>query len=206
MTSKTKHRKRVHSRHHPNQGPRKTQAKKVPTVRGGISQEKKMGDYEKQRQQRLAEYRKQQEQKLTNHDVLLQNIKKNLPTLKKLYQEACGGWSYEDRIYRYYHHSFKVYGLQDLTSEMSKALADLAPSGCEVNEDFVDIVAEGSDKEFRISHNRAWGYYVRPILEAFFHAKFFLEMAIKYGEELEKAPDLLPSGWAALLYFYNLRY
>ncbi len=32
-----------------------------------------------------------------------------------------------------------------------------------------------------------------------------LEMAVKYGRKLEKAPELLPSGWAALLCLYNLR-
>lgn len=41
--------------------------------------------------------------------------------------------------------------------------------------------------------------------EAFFHARFFLKMAVKYGEELDEAPSTLPSGWAALLYLYNLR-
>jgi hypothetical protein len=43
------------------------------------------------------------------------------------------------------------------------------------------------------------------MLEAFFHARYFLEMAVKYGRELELPPTLLPSGWAALLYLYNLR-
>jgi hypothetical protein len=45
----------------------------------------------------------------------------------------------------------------------------------------------------------------RPIVEAFFHARFFLEMAVRYGNELDKAPHMLPSGWAALFYLYELR-
>lgn len=41
--------------------------------------------------------------------------------------------------------------------------------------------------------------------EAFFHAKYFLEMAVKYGKELDKIPDEeRPSGWAGLLCFFNL--
>jgi hypothetical protein len=32
-----------------------------------------------------------------------------------------------------------------------------------------------------------------------------LEMAVKYGKELERPPNFLPSGWAALLYLYDLR-
>jgi hypothetical protein len=38
----------------------------------------------------------------------------------------------------------------------------------------------------------------RPILEAFFHAWFFLEMAVRYAD-LEKPPQILPSGYVALL-------
>ena len=50
-----------------------------------------------------------------------------------------------------------------------------------------------------------WLAVTRPILEAFFHALYFLEMAVKYGKELKYPPNRLPSGWASLLYLYNLR-
>jgi len=50
-----------------------------------------------------------------------------------------------------------------------------------------------------------WLSATRPKLEAFFHAKFMLEMAVKYGSELKEPPQGLPSGWAALLYLYDLR-
>ena len=45
----------------------------------------------------------------------------------------------------------------------------------------------------------------RRIAEAFFHAHYFLEMLVKYGNELKFPPNMLPSGWAAVLYLYNLR-
>ena len=45
----------------------------------------------------------------------------------------------------------------------------------------------------------------RPILEAFFHARYFLEMVCKYGRKLKAPPQVLPSGWAAVLYLYQLR-
>jgi hypothetical protein len=45
----------------------------------------------------------------------------------------------------------------------------------------------------------------RPIIEAFFHARYMLEMAVSYGKELERPPSVLPSGWAALLYLFDLR-
>jgi hypothetical protein len=42
------------------------------------------------------------------------------------------------------------------------------------------------------------------MVEAFFHARFFLEMAVRYAH-LEQPPNPLPSGYAALLYLYDLR-
>lgn len=50
-----------------------------------------------------------------------------------------------------------------------------------------------------------WTAATRPMLEAFFHARYFLEMVCKYGETLKSAPGLLPRGWASVLYLYNLR-
>ena len=44
----------------------------------------------------------------------------------------------------------------------------------------------------------------RPIVEAFFHARYFVEMAVRYAR-LDEPPSLLPSGYAALLCLYGLR-
>ena len=43
------------------------------------------------------------------------------------------------------------------------------------------------------------------VLEAFWHADYMLRMAVRYGQELDEAPSLLPSGWAALLHLYGIR-
>lgn len=56
-----------------------------------------------------------------------------------------------------------------------------------------------------MEHNRRWLEVTRPMLEAFWHTRFFVEMAVKYGQELDEPPSVLPSGWAALLYLYELR-
>jgi len=53
--------------------------------------------------------------------------------------------------------------------------------------------------------NRRWLEVTRPIVEAFFHAQYFLEMAVRYGRQLKRPPRQLPSGWAAFLYLYDLR-
>ncbi|MBF0227908.1 MAG: hypothetical protein HQK76_20885 [Desulfobacterales bacterium] len=136
--------------------------------------------------------------------LLFSNIKNKLPELAQLLAECCDHWEYEDLVYRFYHQSFKVYGLQQRTKQIVDNLQSLLPN-CELNEWFVLIVNEGTGKEFKKEDNRQWLKVTRPILEGFFHAKYFLEMAVKYGNELEYPPRMLPSGWASLLYLYNLR-
>lgn len=46
---------------------------------------------------------------------LLNSAKARLPRLQKLLAEVSSHWGYEDPIYRFYHHSFKVYGVQKQT-------------------------------------------------------------------------------------------
>jgi len=135
---------------------------------------------------------------------LLSNIKHQLPRLEELLAEVESHWGIEDGFYRFYHQSFKVYPVQQTTHEICDALQNLLP-GRPMNEWFCRIIADGAVGEFDNSHNQDWLQHTRPILEAFFHAHFFLKMAIKYGRELPSAPDCLPSGWAAVLYLFDLR-
>lgn len=171
---------------------------------------------------------------------LFKNIKERLPELESMLQEYSvnfapvmgekGHWTYEDPIYRFYHHSFKVLRLQEDTIKIVEMLKSLLP-GQELNKMFMRIIEDGTaissvklpydiitffgdrvrelksdDKGMPIEElNMNWEKYTRPILEAFFHAKFMLEMAVKYGKTMEYPPNCLPSGWAALLYLYNLR-
>jgi hypothetical protein len=137
---------------------------------------------------------------------LLANIQAKLPALIKLRDDVNSHWVYEDLVYRFYHQSFKVYFIQRETQRIVETLRSLAPNGATVNSWFEEIYQGGANgKQFDEEHNKDWTKHSRPFLEAFFHAKFFLEMAVKYGEKLKEAPETLPSGWAALLYFYNIR-
>lgn len=136
--------------------------------------------------------------------ALFAQLQKNLPALEGLLLTCSDHWGYEDPIYRFYHQSFKVYYLQQRTLEIVQALRGLAPL-LPLNEWFMHIVEEGTGKSFKQEDNQNWLAVTRPILEAFFHAHFFLKMAVKYGKELKAPPRLLPSGWAALLYLYDLR-
>lgn len=136
--------------------------------------------------------------------ALLSNIKERLPELEALRDQAASHWHGEDGYYRFYHQSFKVYGLQTDTERIVAALRSLLPER-ELNEWFLSIVGEGTGKTFAMEHNSRWLAETRPILEAFFHAKTMLELVVKYGCELEAVPRMLPSGWAAALYLYRLR-
>lgn len=125
-----------------------------------------------------------------------------LPALRRLLEDCAA--AEEDGLYRFYHQSFKVYALQDCTRRMTEALQELAPDR-PLHASFVAIVRSGTGLNFESEHNAHWMEITRPILEAYQHAKFFLEMAVKYGSELERPPNLLPSGWAAVLHLYGLR-
>ncbi len=136
---------------------------------------------------------------------LLANIKAELPGLEALLAEADDHSGIEDGVYRFYAGSFKVYDrLLPLTLRMVAALQDLLPDR-PLNEDFRQILTEGTGKTFGSSHNEDWLRHTRPIVEAIFHAQYFLRMACKYGRELDTEPNVMPSGWAALLGLFDLR-
>lgn len=135
---------------------------------------------------------------------LFGNIKASLAELEKLLEKNSGMWGYQDPLYRFYHQSYKVYNVQQATLEIVEKLKSLVP-GREMNEWFMQIVREGTGMVFTDEDNENWLSVTRPIVEAFFHARFFLEMVVKYGKEMEYPPHALPSGWAAVLYLYNLR-
>jgi hypothetical protein len=125
-------------------------------------------------------------------------------SLEKLLAKHSSDWGYEDPVYRFYHQSYKVYSLQGSTLEIVDALHALAPAR-PLNASFTQLVRRGTGKEFELEHNEHWVEETAPIVEAFFHARFFLEMAVRYAKTLQRPPVLLPSGWAALLYLFDLR-
>ena len=136
-------------------------------------------------------------------EQLLSNIKQRLPQLEPLLEQTESHWGIEDGFYRFYHQSFEVYPVQQATDEICSVLQGLSPRP--MNAWFLEIIAAGTGIKFDDSHNRDWLRHTRPILEAFFHAQYFLKMAVKYGRELQSVPNCLPSGWAAVLYLFDLR-
>ncbi|MBI2806155.1 MAG: hypothetical protein HYX68_14330 [Planctomycetes bacterium] len=135
---------------------------------------------------------------------LLAQIAANMPALEELLENCNDHWGYEDPIYRFYHQSFKVFWLQGQTERIVAQLQALAPTR-PLNATFIEIIKAGTGKSFKNEANATWTQTTRAILEAFFHARFFLEMVCRYGKDLKSPPQELPSGWAAVLYLYGLR-
>jgi len=136
--------------------------------------------------------------------ALFRNLKAGLPDLVVLLEEVSSHWGYEDPLYRFYHQSSKLYEVQNSTLHIVAALKALLPER-QMNAWFRGIVSAGTGKDFDVSHNQRWLAETRPIVEAFFHARYFLEMAVRYGSTLDAPPNRLPSGWASILYLYDLR-
>ena len=126
---------------------------------------------------------------------LLSVAKSKLPELKALLASVSDHWHYEDPVYRLYHGSFKVLHAQPTILKIVETLQSLAPH-LRLNPDFLEIMAEGTSKPPSST---------RAVIEALFHARHMLLMLCKYVEELTEPPPALPSGWATVLYLYNIR-
>jgi len=136
---------------------------------------------------------------------LLASFKARLPQLKALLAKVESHWRMEDMFYRFYHHSFKVFYMQNDTAEIVKLLREFAGKRG-LSKAFLDIVENGAKQKFSWeTTNKNWAAETQPILEAFFHAHYFLKLICQYAEQLEYAPCQLPSGWAVVLYLYNTR-
>jgi hypothetical protein len=135
--------------------------------------------------------------------TLLENLRRRRPELEALLEQSSDHWGFEDPVYRFYHQSFKLYALQQRTEGIVRELASLVPHR-PLHAWFREIVDAGSGRRFTPEDNAHWTQVTRPILEAFFHARYFLDMAVRYAH-LEAPPNPLPSGYAALLSLYGLR-
>ena len=126
-----------------------------------------------------------------------------LPKLEALHEEVHSHWGIEDLLYRQYDGLFKVYAAQRLTSRIATALQEIMPEQ-ELDTMFRKIVTAGTEKPYTSTTNSNWESETRPIIEALFHATYFLDMTVKYAKE-EHYVSPIPSGWAAVLTLYRLR-
>lgn len=136
--------------------------------------------------------------------ALLRAVKRDHDVLTALLARHSSEAGYDDPIYRLYHQSWKVLFLQDSTLAIVDALRALAPDR-PLNPWFAQIIEDGTTTHEVPSTQDEWLSATRPVAEAFFHARYFLEMAVRCGRELDAPPQLLPSSWAALLTLFGLR-
>ncbi|MBI4416682.1 MAG: hypothetical protein HY557_06845 [Euryarchaeota archaeon] len=125
---------------------------------------------------------------------LLKAIKRHIPELKEWASDYVESpWGYEDGMYRFYHHSFKVMALRGAAEKAVDLFRRIGPR--RLNPDFETIVRRSMTDDAKAS----------DVVMAFLHTKYFVEVMIRYGTELEEPPSVLPSGWASVLYLYNMR-
>ncbi len=137
-------------------------------------------------------------------ELLLNKIKANLAEIERLYKNFIP--FEEDYIYRFYHQSFKVFGAVEEIRAARILFEKIAPDGIKINYWYSQITDEAIGKSFDWEKTNAdWLNETRPILEAFWHSKYFLEQMISCANNLDESSQILPSGWAAVLYLYNLR-
>jgi hypothetical protein len=154
---------------------------------------------------------------LVEEQKLVDTIRARLPELQALLAETTRAGF--DRFYRLYHQSFKVLGLQGDTQNIVAALRALAPHR-PLNDWFETIVRDGAAQGFDDDTNDNWLPCMRPVLEAYFHAREFLTLICWYGQNPDSRSErwsstkddgspvehaALTSGWAAVLYLYNMR-
>ncbi len=88
-----------------------------------------------------------------------------------------------------------------------KSLSERERRRQESEQRLIDNISAAREDLFRLLEemNDRWLQETRPIVEAFFHAKYFLDMICRYADEVKEPQQLLPSGWASVLYLYGLR-
>jgi hypothetical protein len=153
------------------------------------------------------EQRKIFEEQTRKGDILLSNIKRERQNLEKILALTEDHWGEEDMIYRFYHGSFKVYRIQGLTEMIYDSLQKISPHKDKniLNQEYRKIIQRSRNQK---QSNNICLENCGPILEAFFHSKYFLEMAVKCGKRYSRhkhIPQRVYSGWAALLELYGIR-
>jgi hypothetical protein len=137
-------------------------------------------------------------------DKLLSRIKARRDTLNSIHKSLTE--LEPELLYRYYHQSFKVFSFKEIIRRSKTSFEDLAPEGKPLNEWFLTIINYALEAEFDgETTNKNWLAETRPLLEALWHCKFFVEQMLSSADSLDRAPMTLPYDWAAVLHLYNLR-
>lgn len=132
---------------------------------------------------------------------LLARLKAALPALR----EARDGFRMRDGVYRFWHQSLKVFGLQTATTTIAAALQAVDPAR-PLHPWFLQIVVDGTGHVFNWSEtNNNWLVATRPIVETWFHADHMLRAAIECAETMDEVGPMLETNWATVLCLYQQR-
>jgi hypothetical protein len=111
-----------------------------------------------------------------------------------------------DQKLRRSHGSYKVFYLQDAVKEAFALIEEIGGESDPPHFEYTRIVEAGTAHNFQGERtNTNWDAETKPILEAFWHNKYFINMMVKYATELETVEMPLDYGMAAVLYLYELR-
>ena len=136
-------------------------------------------------------------------NTLFLRIKARLPELEELASDL--EKAEEDGIYRFYHGSNKVFFLQDPVEAAFTLIKEIGGEDDPPNFEYARIVEAGTAHQFSETTNENWEAETKPVLEAFWHTKYFINMMVKYAKELETVEMMVQPGMAAVLYLFKLR-
>jgi len=138
--------------------------------------------------------------------ALIAKLQETKEQAYSLQQEAENDRYIDDRFYRFYRNSTKVYDIQILTTHIVDYMQSLIDDFQLTNfhPHFVTIIQEGTG-HVPASQEDVYIQDTRAILEAFFHAKSALGSLIRYGIELPSEKRERATGWFSILTIYQLR-
>jgi hypothetical protein len=136
-------------------------------------------------------------------NTLFLRIKSRLPELEVLARDL--EESEEDGVYRFYHGSNKVFFLQDPVKEAFTLIKEIGGESDPPNYECARNRRGRNRHQFSETTSENWEAETKPILDAFRHTKYFINMMVKYAKELERDEMPLEPGMAALLYLFELR-
>ena len=126
-----------------------------------------------------------------------------LPRLRELLAQTERSYLHH-LMSKFYRQGCALYEHQAMTEEMVSALASIAPEGHGFCIQFQEIIRLGTGREFKLEDNNHWTERAGAIVQAFLHARYFLEMAVRYATELSDPPERLPSGWCAMCNLFDI--
>ncbi len=139
----------------------------------------------------------------TQQDLLIAALHQRSSDIAALLEEVSGEWVRDDLVYRFWHHSFKTYWLQEVTERIAALLESIAPT-LPLHPWCREIVAAGTGHTFELSHNQAWVEHTGPIVAAFFHLHHLLHCAHRVAT-VPAVPEVLDPATATVFELYQVR-